>query len=88
MDLQLAVMSGNWNGPDSTTDFETAGNASWPQFELRYTASGKFGDFTWSGYVVGHVDEKDLSGAGASAPNDKLTGSAVEIGASSSSATF
>jgi len=30
---------------------------------------------------VGHIDEKDLSGPGKSVPNDKLTGSAVEIGA-------
>jgi hypothetical protein len=82
MDLQFAVMSGNWNGPESTTDFETAGNATWPQFELRYNVGGKIGDAaTWSGYVVGHIDQKDLSGAGESAPNDKLTGSAVEIGA-------
>lgn len=36
---------------------------------------------TWTAYVVGHIDEKDLSGAGASEPDDKLTGSAVEIGA-------
>ncbi len=81
MDLQFAVMSGNWNGPESITDFQTAGNATWPQFELRYNVGGKFGDVTWNGYVVGHVDQKDLSGAGASTPNDKLTGSAVEIGA-------
>jgi hypothetical protein len=81
MDLQAAVMSGNWNGPESTTDFETAGNATWPQFELRYNVGGKAGILTWSGYVVGHIDEKDLSGAGVSAPNDKLAGSAVEIGA-------
>jgi hypothetical protein len=82
MDLQLAVMSGNWNGPESTTDFETAGNATWPQVELRYNVGGKIAEgMTWSGYVVGHLDEKDLSGAGESAPNDKLTGSAVEIGA-------
>jgi len=82
MDLQFAVMEGNWNGPESTTDFQTAGNAAIPQLELRYNVGGKIGEATtWSGYVVGHYDQKDLSGAGASAPNDKLTGSAVEIGA-------
>jgi hypothetical protein len=81
MDLQFAVMGGNWNGPESTTDNETAGNATWPQFELRYNAGGKLGEVTWSAYLVGHIDEKDLSGPGVSAPNDKLSGSAVEIGA-------
>jgi hypothetical protein len=81
MDLQFAIMSGNWNGPGSTTNFETAGNATWPQFELRYNAGGKAGIVTWNAYAVGHVDGKDLSGPGASAPNDHLTGSAVEVGA-------
>jgi len=81
-DVQVAIMSGNWNGPESTTDLGTAGNASWPQFEARFNASGKFGEgSTWSAYLVGHIDEKDLSGAGVSEPNDKVTGSAVEIGA-------
>ena len=80
-DVQLAVMSGNWNGPSSTTDLGTAGNAAWPQVELRFNAGGKAGDATWSTYLVGHVDGKDLSGPGASEPGDKLTGSAVEIGA-------
>jgi len=81
VDVQVAVLSGNWNGPDATTNFDTAGNGSWPQVELRFNVSGKAGDVAWSGYVVGHVDEKDLSGPGDSEPNDKLTGSAVEIGA-------
>jgi hypothetical protein len=96
--VAAAVMSGSWNGPgcDTTTNcvnYLTAGNTSWPQFELRFNLGGKMGDSsTWSTYIVGHVDEKDLSGAGASgcgtpnpcgpnAPSDKLTGSAVEIGA-------
>jgi len=86
-DLVAAVMSGSWNGPgcadtSNCINFLTAGNASWPQFELRFNVGGKLGTVgTWTSYIVGHVDEKDLSGAGASAPNDKLTGSAVEIGA-------
>ena len=86
VDLQFAVMSGSWNSPSSPgtplIDYGSAGNASWPQFELRANVGGKAGDKgTWSFYLVGHIDEKDLSGAGASTSNDKLTGSAVEIGA-------
>jgi hypothetical protein len=86
VDAVAAIMSGSWNGPECSTTNNcinnlTAGNATWPQFELRFNVSGKFGtDVVWSTYVVGHVDEKDLSGAGASTPNDKLTGSAIEVG--------
>jgi hypothetical protein len=86
-ELEGAIMAGSWNGPDCSTTNNcindlTAGNATWPQFELRVNLGGKLGSMgTWGGYIVGHVDEKDLSGAGASALNDKLTGSAVEIGA-------
>lgn len=81
-DLVASVQSGAWTTPGSTINFETAGNASWPQFDLRFNVGGSAGETgTWSAYVVGHIDEKDLSGAGAAAPNDKLTGSAVEVGA-------
>jgi hypothetical protein len=98
-EIEAAVMSGSWNGPNCDTtnncvNWQTAGNATWPQFELRFNLGGKLGDMgTWSSYLVGHVDEKDLSGSGASGcagtpnpcgpgvTNDKLTGSAVEIGA-------
>jgi hypothetical protein len=81
-DLQFAVLSGTWSGPNDNVNYGTAGNASWPQFELRFNLGGKLGDSSsWSTYIVGHIDEKDLSGAGASTANDKLTGSAVEIGA-------
>ena len=92
-EAQFAVMSGSWNcdAPLTTTcandniDFRAAGNGSWPQFEARFNVGGKSGDMSWSTYIVGHLDEKDLSGAGASGgaavPNDRLQGSAVEIGA-------
>jgi hypothetical protein len=83
-----AILSGTWNGPDCTAatnncnNWDTAGNASWPQFELRFDVGGKMGESSsWSTYIAGHIDQKDLSGAGASTANDKLTGSAVEIGA-------
>ena len=102
-DVTTAIMDGSWNGPNCANDnlncvnWQTAGNASWPQFEVRFNVGGKMGDKgTWSTYAVGHYDVKDLSGAGASgcAPippattspcgpsdSDKLIGSAVEIGA-------
>lgn len=80
-DMALAVMQGSWNTPGSTNDNTTAGNASSPQYEARFNVGGKAGKGTWSTYVVGHYDNKDLSGANASAKNDKLTGSAWEVGA-------
>jgi hypothetical protein len=91
-EAQVAIMSGSWNctAPIATVcandniDSRAAGNASWPQFELRFNVGGKQGNVAWSTYVVGHVDQKDLSDAGASGgvtPNDRLNGSAVEIGA-------
>ena len=65
-DVTFAVMSGSWNGPNCAVDNlncvndQTAGNASWPQFELRFNVGGKLGDSsTWSTYIVGHIDEKD-----------------------------
>jgi len=87
LDAVFAVMDGSWNGPacDTTTNcvnYLTAGNATWPQFEARFNLGGKIGsDSTWSTYIVGHIDEKDTSGVGSSTPNDRLEGSAVEIGA-------
>src|SRR5262249_6547050 len=63
-------------------NWQTAGNAAAPQFELRANVGGKMGDIgTWTSYVVGHYDQKDLSGIGADTPGDKLVGGAVEIGA-------
>jgi len=88
MDLQFAIMSGSWTAPAGTTteSFNTAGNAGssgTPQFELRFNAGGKSGGTTWSAYAVGHLDQKDLSGAGAVQTADKpmVNGTAVEIGA-------
>ena len=43
---------------------------------------------SWGVYAAGHVDQKDLSGAGASTANDKLNGTAVEVGAKMTVAGF
>jgi hypothetical protein len=81
MDLQFAVLAGNWSGPGSTTEFETAGNASWPQVELRWNVGGKDGDNVWSAYLVGHAAGLDFSGAGVETPDDEVTSWAAELGA-------
>jgi hypothetical protein len=87
--FELAILEGSWGLPKdasgatfgSLVDYGSAGNATSPQFELRFNVGGKAGEAKWSAYVVGHEDQKDLSGAGNSTANDTLTGTAVEFGA-------
>ena len=78
--FSLGVFRNVWNGPGANlTDAQSAGPASTlPQVEARFDWAAK----NWSTYVVGHIDKKDLSGAGAkAATNDSLTGWAGEFGA-------
>jgi hypothetical protein len=79
--LTFAAMSGSWSGPGDNLNSLSAGNAGTPQFEARVDFSGKAaGGSTWGLYLVGHYDQKDLSGVNATAPNDSLDGTAVELG--------
>ena len=87
-ELQFAVMAGSWNGPGSTTDSNTAGNASFPQAELRFNVGKKLSNGSWGLYVVGHVDRKDLTGPNSTKPNDTITGSAAEFGAKLQAGAF
>jgi hypothetical protein len=93
-DLAFAVMAGSWDrcvggvvadcptgGPNSNINSLSAGNANWPQLEARFNLGGKAGKGTWGIYVVGHYDQKDLSGANASVSNDQLEGTIYEFGA-------
>ncbi|HSP16674.1 MAG TPA: hypothetical protein VLV78_18150 [Thermoanaerobaculia bacterium] len=74
----LAVLRNTWAGPGDNVNSGSAGPASTlPQVEGRFDWGAK----TWSTYVVGHVDKKDLSGAGVKSSNDSLTGWAAEAGA-------
>ncbi|HET7452036.1 MAG TPA: hypothetical protein VFL12_04805 [Thermoanaerobaculia bacterium] len=80
-DLVFAVMSNNWSAPPGTTfDQNNTGNGGTPQFELRVNVGGKSGDMSWSSYVVGHWDKKDLNGPGNSG-GESLDGKALELGA-------
>ena len=82
--LQFAALRGSGavpaGSPDST--IEDGDAAGVPQIQGRLNLGGKTGAVTWTGYVVGHVDRKDMSGAGATMPNDELTGWAIEGGGS------
>ena len=70
--VQLAVMSGTWTdeagGADNTF---SAGERALPQVEARFD----YGAARWSGYIVGHVDTKDI-------PGPDLTSRMVEVGVS------
>lgn len=81
--LQVAAMEGSWNTPEGQLlDGRTAGNAAMvPQLEARIDFDGKAGEGAWGVFVAGHYDRKDLSGAGATAPDDTLDGWAGEVGA-------
>jgi hypothetical protein len=80
--LQLAAFRGSWGGPGNNLENLSAGEAAMvPQLEARVDLKGDM----WGAYVVGHVDQKDLSGVGAEFPDDdddSLTGTAVEFGGS------
>ena len=70
--LQLAVMAGSWTdeaaGANNTF---SAGERGLPQVEARFDYSTT----RWAGYIVGHIDQKDIAGP-------DLTSNAVEVGLS------
>jgi hypothetical protein len=70
--VQLAVMNGSWTdeagGADNTF---SAGERSLPQVEARFD----YGTARWAGYVVGHIDTKDV-------PGPDLTSRDLEVGVS------
>ncbi len=79
--LDLGAFSGSWDGPGSTTNFDTAGNVNFqPQIEARLNAAE--GD--WLGYLVGHYSTENLNGVtGSTTPppiTNSITSSAVELG--------
>lgn len=84
MRFTLALLRNTWNAPQDVTNSQSAGQASTlPQVEARLDFNGKRGTTAWNTYAVGHVDKKDLSGAGAkNSSNDSLTGWAAEFGGS------
>lgn len=81
--MTFALFSGSWSGPGDNLNSGSAGEASTtPQVEIRGDFSGKTDSGgSWGVYLVGHYDQKDLSGANATAPDDSLDGTAVAFGA-------
>ena len=78
LQVQVAVMKGSGLAL-SGTDLIGSGEASGkPQFEARFNLGKRFGSAAWNGYVVYHVDNKDMNGVGV--PGGNLNGWGVETG--------
>jgi len=82
--MDFALFAGSWNGPGSNTNFLTGGNFGSPQTELKFNFIAK----TWTVYVVGHFDKKNLAPVNVDNSNLKLTGLAAEAGAKFHSGGF
>jgi hypothetical protein len=75
--LTLAVLRNSWvlGAGMAPPDAPNFGSTGLPQVEARLDASTK----TWSAYVVGHFDSKDMDGRGDTGA-DSMTAFAVEAG--------
>ena len=89
--LKVGVFKNSWSDEPgapppgavpSADDGPSAGESGMPQLEMRIDVSGKIDETsTWSTYVVGHYDSKDLDRAGVTtADSAELTSWAAEAG--------
>ncbi len=74
--VQLAVLKGS--GQVVTSGIGSGEASGKPQFEARFNLARKFGTASWNGYVVYHVDNKDMNGVGVAGGD--LNGWGVETG--------
>src|SRR2546428_3369791 len=74
--VQLALLKGS--GPAVTSGVGSGEASGKPQFEARFNLAKKFGGANWNGYVVYHVDNKDVNGVGVNGGN--LNGWGFETG--------
>ena len=81
--ISFAAMRGSWSD-EPTPDQPSAGEAGSPQLEASLNLDGKFRGGSWSTYIVGHWDRKDLNGVraeGSPEPaENNLDGHVVEGG--------
>src|SRR5204863_319365 len=73
---QLALLKGS--GLAVTNGIGSGEASGKPQFEARFNLAKRFGTSSWNGYVVYHVDNKDMNGVGV--PGGALNGWGVETG--------
>jgi len=83
---QLVLSAFEGSGPAVTGTIGQGEASGLPQLEARLNFAHRKPNFSWSGYIVGHVDWKDTSAVGVKTPN--VTGSAVEVGANVTSGKF
>src|SRR3989441_6637500 len=74
--LQVALLKPS--GPVVTSGIGSGEASGVPQFETRFNFAKRLGKASWNGYVVYHVDNKDVNGVGVKGGN--LTGWGVEAG--------
>jgi len=86
MQLVLSAFEGSGPAVGGTPAVGQGEASGLPQLEARLNFTHRKPNFSWSGYVVGHVDWKDTSAVGLATPN--VTGSAVEAGANVTSGGF
>lgn len=76
--LDVGAFSGQWNGPGSNTNFDTAANVGFrPQLEARLNV----GDGSWDVYGVGYYSSENLGDLPPGAPSHStLTSWVAEVG--------
>src|SRR2546427_11333362 len=65
--VQVALLKGSGaaaSAADVTSGVGSGEASGKPQFEARFNLAKKFGSASWNGYVVYHVDNKDVNGVG------------------------
>ena len=84
--MQLVLSAFEGSGPAVTGTIGQGEASGLPQLEARLNFTHRKTNFSWSGYIVGHLDWKDTTAVGVKTPN--ATGSAVEVGANVTSGKF
>jgi hypothetical protein len=83
LQIQVAALKGSGppaGGPsnDATTGIGNGEASGLPQLETRLNLARKFANVSWNGYVVYHIDWKDVNGTGV--PGSNITDWGVETG--------
>jgi len=86
MQLVLAAFEGSGPEVGAGSGIGQGEASAKPQLEARLNFTHRTPNFSWSAYVVGHVDWKDTTAVGVQTPD--VTGSAVEVGANVTSGKF
>src|SRR6266850_449352 len=86
MQLVLAAFEGSGPEVGAGSGIGQGEASAKPQLEARLNFTHRKTNFSWSAYVVGHVDWKDTTAVGVQTPD--VTGSAVEVGANVTAGKF